>query len=147
MGEEDTPTVPIGAQDGSHLYLMIIPGCLPVGETAPVPLVLGGAPAGLSGYHLEVKLSDSAIVAIEGVEFPNFGMDHESFEADSALRLAAVDLHRLVEAGAENIKLATLRVRGLATGESSVELRVLQMDDDTGNALSPQVSPQRLSAC
>ncbi len=148
MGGEDSPAVPIGAQDGSQIALTLtLPGCLPVGGTAPVPLVLSGAPAGLSGYYLEVRLSDAAIAKIESAQFPDFGMDSESFEADSALRLAAVDLHRLVEAGAENPQMATLNIRGLAPGESSIELRVLQMDDDAGNALSPRVSPQRLSAC
>jgi hypothetical protein len=115
--------------------------------TFPVHIVLDHAPAGLSGFVMEVSIDNPAIASIVGVDFPASFLTSQTPPADSHWRLVAVDLQRLIERGATQATLATLRVQGQAVGTTKVHLQVVKMDDDDGNPMQPQVMPGSVTVC
>lgn len=122
------PTV--GVQDSS----------IAVGDTVSVPVTLSDSPSGLSGYFVEISVSDSDIAQLSGVEFPDFGMTSNVETSEYSMKIAAVDLFNLIENGDENSILATVNIVGMARGTSSVTVSVLKMDDDEGNRIVTQTT-------
>ena len=92
-----------------------------VGETVSIPVVLDSAPGGISGYGITVSLSNPSVATITAVAFP----DWASLKSASALPsgqvvLKSVDLSQQVPVGGTGVLLATLTVKGTATGSTSV---------------------------
>ena len=131
------------AADASPSTIDVDDACIMwLGFTATVSITLDQAPAGLSGYTMTVSLSNTAIAEITDVEFPNWAplTDHSALPADS-FWMRAVDLNEEIEAGATNIDLGTLTIRGDAEGTCAITVAVSRMDDDSGNPLNPSVRP------
>lgn len=103
--------------------------------TVSIPIVLSEAPNGVSGFDLDVTLSDPAVASISDVQFPDFGLAEHELLSGSRARLRAVDSEDMLESGATNAVLATLQVRGLAQGTTEVTVRVLRLDDDSGSPM------------
>lgn len=92
-----------------------------VGETASIPIVLDSASDGISGYRITVSLSDPSVASITAVAFP----DWASLKSASGLPagrviLQGVDLSQQVPVGGTGVLLATLTVKGTATGSTSI---------------------------
>lgn len=114
------------------------------GEAASTSVVLSRAPRGLSGYDVVVAVPDGDVAAIDGVEYGDqfaLANDPEWDEDNASVHLSAVDLDQRVQAGATDVTLATLRLRGEAAGESRLTVRVVRMDDDQGEAVAPATDP------
>ena len=111
-----------------------------IGSSASVNLVFDAAPAGLSGYSCNVNLSDPTVATITGVSFPAWAAlkDNTTFPSGSCY-LKAADLNEQVQAGATSIPLATLTIRGLKAGSTTVNVTVLRMNDDNDAKLAPTV--------
>ena len=103
-----------------------------------VLVTLSESPGGLSGYFVEISVSDSDIAQLSSVEFPDFGMTHNVETSEYSMKIAAVDFFNLIENGDENSTLATVSIVGMARGTSSVTVSVLKMDDDEGNHIVTQ---------
>ena len=117
------PTWPtVGVQDSS----------IAVGDTVSVPVTLSDSPSGLSGYFVEITISDSNIAQLSGVEFPDFGMTRNVETSDYSMKIAAVDLFNLIRNGDEDSTLAIVNIVGMARGTSLVTVSVLKMDDEEG---------------
>lgn len=112
-----------------------------------VPIVLDNAPTGLSGFVMDVSIDNPAIASIVGVDFPASFLTSQTPPTDSRWRLVAVDLQRLIERGATQATLATLRVQGHDAGTTKVHLQVVKMDDDDGNPMQPRVMPGTVTVC
>ena len=69
------------------------------GESVTIRVVLNVAPSGLSGYQIEVSLEDPSVALISGIQAPDLGLSSSSVQSRSSVRIAAVDLERLVESG------------------------------------------------
>jgi len=112
-----------------------------IGGMASLNLTLDSAPAGLSGYDINITLDDASIANINGVSFPAWATlkDNSSVPA-SFIHLTAVDLNDAVQSGATNVPLATIRFQGLKQGTTPVKIAVNAMDDDAGNMVSPGVT-------
>lgn len=107
-------------------------------DTVSIPIVLSEAPTGVSGFDLDVTLSDPAVARISDIQFPGFGISEHEMLSSARARLRAVDSEDAVESGARNVVLATVGLQGLAQGTTSVTVRILRLDDDRGNAIQPE---------
>ncbi|HIH03028.1 MAG TPA: PKD domain-containing protein [Methanoregulaceae archaeon] len=92
-----------------------------VGGTVSVPIVLSSASGGISGYRITVSLSDPSVGTITAVAFPDWaGLKSSSALPAGQVVLQAVDMSQQVPIGAMNVILATLTVKGTATGSSGI---------------------------
>ena len=110
-----------------------------IGEIVSVPLILTQAPDGLAGFLMEFSLSDVSVGSIVSVEFPEYGLTYEAVTDGSQVRFAAADLFQLFEAGATDSTLAFVNIQGMSEGSTMLQLGVVQMDDDNGDPITPQV--------
>ncbi|MCH7745180.1 MAG: hypothetical protein IIC84_03810 [Chloroflexi bacterium] len=110
-----------------------------VGEIVSVPLVLTQAPDGLAGFLMEFSLADASVGSIVSIEFPEYGLTYDAVTGGSQVRFAAADLFQLFEAGATDFTLAIVNIEGMSEGSTAIQLGVVQMDDDNGDPITPQV--------
>ena len=117
-----------------------------LGSTTTVSITLDEVPDGLSGYTITVSLSDPDIAEIAAVAFPAWASmnDNSDLPADS-FWMKAADLNHQVEAGATEIDLGTLTIRGDANGECEINVTVDRLDDDSGYAIAASVNPGTLT--
>lgn len=114
-----------------------------VGETVSVPIVLDSAPGGLSGYRITVGLSDPSVATITSVAFPGWAsLKSSSAVPSGSIVLQSVDLSQQVPAGGASVLLATLTVKGTATGSTTIVITPdssMGVQDRNGNpyAVSP----------
>ncbi len=108
------------------------------GELRTYTIVLSEAPQGLAGYDVWVTLGTGSVADITAVTYPAWAQNIYSptVPADS-IRIRGYDGGQAVTAGATNVVLATITVRGSTTGSTSIELSGLQMDADGGDVMSP----------
>ncbi|ESP86952.1 hypothetical protein [Candidatus Halobonum tyrrellensis] len=126
--QSDAPTVRVGgatvAPDG----------------TVTVGVVLTDAPDGLSGYYLDLSVSDPETAHIDSAGYPDaFGLTTDPAIADdgASVTLEAADVEGAVEPRASNVTLATVELAGVAPGETELVVEPRQFDADDGSALDP----------
>ncbi|MEN6516976.1 MAG: hypothetical protein ABFC38_02150 [Methanospirillum sp.] len=91
------------------------------GETASIPIVLDSASGGISGYRITVSISDPSVATIMAVAFPDWaGLKSASALPSGQVVLQAVDLSQQVPVGGTGVLLATLTVKGTATGSTGI---------------------------
>lgn len=118
-----------------------------VGEVVAVPIMFNHATRGLSGYIMDISLTAPEAARLASVEFPELGLTRKVSATGSMLRLAAVDLERLVEVGVASSTLATLSIEGLAEGTTEIRVQILKMDDDDGNPIHPGIATGEAIVC
>ncbi|WP_220681857.1 hypothetical protein [Methanofollis formosanus] len=108
-------------------------------STTEYAVVLNTAPEGLSGYNLTVSLDDPAVAEIVGVSFPTWNAlsSTGALPADT-LWITGVDLNDEVAAGAADVTLCTLTIRGTATGTTGITLVPTKVDTDFGGRYAPE---------
>lgn len=111
-----------------------------VGDEVAADISTRGAIGGLSGYDLNVSITDEAVAEIVDVVFPNFGLTSISELPSSTVRIMAVDLNDIVPPRTEEALLATLKLRGIVAGTSKIHIIVHAMDDDKGAPVEPHFS-------
>ncbi|MFQ5874597.1 MAG: PKD domain-containing protein, partial [Dehalococcoidia bacterium] len=109
------------------------------GDIYSLPIILSEAPAGVAGYTLDITLSDGSVAQIIGVDFTNEFSLSQNGVSGSQVRFSASDVEDRVRSGATDITLAILNVEGLVEGSTDVRPEVIEMDDDDGNPIGPQV--------
>ncbi|NTW92684.1 MAG: hypothetical protein HGA40_04505, partial [Methanoregulaceae archaeon] len=67
-------------------------------------------------------------------------LNNTTLKADRSVRISGVDLSRQVNQGMTAVPLATLKVRGISDGSSSISLESVHMDAEGGAALYPVLS-------
>jgi PKD repeat protein len=112
------------------------------GTTCDFQLSISSLPEGLSGYDLAVTLSNPSIAEITGVQYPGWaGMNNTTpLPQTDSLRLSGVDLGRNIQAGAEDVLLATITVRADSMGTSAIAISNVNMDADGGSIITPDIS-------
>ena len=94
-----------------------------VGEAVSIPIVLDSAPGGLSGYRVSVSLTNPSVATIASVAFPEWAsLKSVSQLPGSQVTMQSVDLSQMVPLGGTRITLATLTVRGTATGTTGITI-------------------------
>lgn len=117
------------------------------GNTGTLPINLSGAGTGLSGYNLSIELSNPGTAEIAAVTFPSWaGMPVNGTMPAANTWIQAVDLRNEVEPGDSSIPLATLTIRALASGEATLTVIPVIIDDDQGGryTLEPLRIPVRI---
>ena len=101
----------------------------------------------MAGYIIEVEAENPDVAGIEHVAFPDFGLARVLPSAGPELRLAAADLLRTIEPGAENATLASLVVSGAQFGTTEIAIVVELMSDDDGEPATPSTLGATLTVC
>ncbi len=92
-----------------------------VGETVSIPIVLDSAAGGISGYRITVSLSNPSVATITAVAFPDWAaLKSASALPSGQVVLQSVDLSGQVPVGGTGVLLATLTVKGTATGSTGI---------------------------
>lgn len=127
----------MGAGPASASSLIMTPSeevSLKAGESVEVSLGVDELPEGLSGYILTVAIEDPAVAEITAVSFPEWvSIKSNSALPASSVQITAAELNRRVEAGASNVPLATLTLKGLEGGSARIAVTVGRMEDDVEN--------------
>lgn len=113
------------------------------GASVNVSIVADYFPDGLSGYIMNASVSNPSVAEITGVSFPSWaGLSAHSGIPATEVSLRTSDLSLGVSAGARNVTLVSLTVRGKAAGSTLLTVSVRQMDPDgPGAPITPTVVP------
>ena len=127
------------AQDG--LTVQATDASVDPGETATVRVILTSAPEGLAGYELILSVDGEAATVVGANYTETFGLTTEpAVSADGrTIRLEAADVGGNVEAGATDVTLATVELRGESAGRADLEVRPVQFDADGGARMNVSV--------
>jgi hypothetical protein len=127
------------AQDG--LTVQATDASVDPGGTATVRVILTSAPEGLAGYELILSVDGEAATVVGANYTETFGLTTEpAVSADGrTIRLEAADVGGNVEAGATDVALATVELRGESAGRADLEVRPVQFDADGGARMNVSV--------
>jgi len=113
-----------------------------IGETDTVDIVLDSAPTGLAGYSINLTIENSSVATIDSVSFPAWAsITSLTPLPSSSVKLTTFDGSDAVKDGATNILFATVSIKGLAEGETSVTLAVNLISDDDDLDIFPTLVP------
>ena len=135
-----------GAAAGAQTTPTVEPGdaTIAAGETATVAVTLSAAPDGLAGFNLTVEATGETARVVGASVAADYGITTERVE-DGRATLEGVDINENVRAGATDVRLGTVTVRGERAGETDLSASVRRMDDDDGDPVSPETEPAALA--
>jgi parallel beta-helix repeat protein len=117
-----------------------------LGGTRTVNIMLSEAADGLAGYNITITLADGTKAEIIGASFPGWASVHQQGEVPGDLIwLKGLDLNKQVEAGAMEVVLATITIRGDEIGTTAITAKANMMDDDDGTTIDPAAAESSLS--
>ncbi|MCH8061904.1 MAG: ThuA domain-containing protein, partial [Chloroflexi bacterium] len=105
---------------------------------ATVDVVLTSAPEGIAGFDINVGMSNASVEIVGAVLAPEFE-DLTTNTSATVSRIIGVDFNQAFNPGDTNILLATLTVQGIAVGSADFVISVNKIDDDNGDAMTPQL--------
>jgi PKD repeat protein len=101
-----------------------------------INITVSSLPEGLAGYDLTVDIDDPAIAEIVDVRYPDWvTITENSTLPGSSIYIKVVDCNSIVQGGAEDVVLATIRVAGKELGTTNVILGINRLDDDNGEEI------------
>jgi hypothetical protein len=114
--------------------------------TANISLMLDEAPSGLAGYDLVIRSSNPGVAEITEVGYPSWAsLSNITRNPDGSIRIVGVDLNGKVENGGTGITLATVSLRGVSAGTSSMLIEPVNIDADSGDQIAPVLSAGQVS--
>jgi len=124
----------------------IKPVTLSPGENGTMDIILDSAPAGISGFQMNVQSDNPSVGKVTGASFPSWASLSEALPGDGgSYALRAIDLNSGVEGGASQVTLATLSVQAVASGACQIVIQNLQIDDDAGNTVQAETKSGTLT--
>jgi PKD repeat protein len=106
------------------------------GQTTEIVISVDSLPSGLAGYNLTVDIDDPVVAEIVDIEYPEWAnLTENSSLPGTSLYLKVLDGNSQIQAGASDVVLATLTVRGKQTGNTSFTLGISRLDDDNGDEI------------
>ena len=109
-----------------------------IGDKTPVTITLDTASAGVSGYDINITLTNPSVASITAVTYPSWAILNESSALPaSSVRLRMVDLYKQIQPGATNVPFGSVTIRGDATGSTDVVITIKEITSDGGVSLSP----------
>jgi PKD repeat protein len=125
---EDVPTLTVESTE------------IDLGEIASVDVVLSDAPDGVAGFSVKLVSSNANVARIVSVTAPGLTIIEEIIQANGAsVILGGLDAASSIQGGAENITLFTVEVEGVTEGVAALEFESLEIDDDSGFEVIPNV--------
>ena len=111
------------------------------GGTSTTAVYIDSLPAGLSGYNITFAVGDSGVADIYSITVPVWAsVSSVGSTPASSVVVQVADLGGAISSGATSVKLCDITVRGVAVGNTNLTATVNQMDDDSGNAVSPSAN-------
>jgi outer membrane protein assembly factor BamB len=104
--------------------------------TTEIVITVDYLPEGLAGYNLTLDIDDPTVAEIVAIEYPGWAnLTENSSLPGTSIYLKVLDGNSQIEAGATNVVLATLTVKGKETGNTSFILGVDRLDNDNGDEI------------
>ena len=130
--------VPREVSGGPELRIVPLQANLTVGATGTYQVMLTSVPEGLAGFNLSVTLAEPAVGEIVSMALPGWATLNRSspLPADTVW-IEAVDLGKSVQAGAANVMLCEVTIRGDQSGISAIQVQPIQIDADGGGIIAP----------
>lgn len=118
-----------------------------VDEETTVNVTVSEVPDGLSGFNVTLQVADPDVGSVVDASINDeMGLEEVAIVDDGAgVRLKAVDIDDVVQSGDGPVTLATVTLRGDATGSSALTIDVDQVDDDDGNRIGPALGDASLT--
>jgi subtilase family serine protease len=127
--ETDSNTLPV-------LSFMPADATVIDGQTSEIVISVDSLPAGLAGYNLTVDVGDRNVSTIVNITYPEWvSMSENSTLSSGSIYLKALDENETIQAGATDVVLATLTVKGKQLGNTSFTLGINRLDDDNGDEI------------
>jgi PKD repeat protein len=106
------------------------------GQTTEIVISVDSLPAGLSGYNFTVDIGDRNVSNIVNITYPEWvTMSENSTLPRGSIYLKALDGNETIQAGATDVELATLTVKGKNPGLTNFTLAIDRLDDDDGEPI------------
>jgi PKD repeat protein len=106
------------------------------GQTTEIVISVDSLPAGLAGYNLTVDIGDRNVSTIVNITYPEWvSVSENSTLPRGSIYLKALDGNDTIQAGATDVVLATLTVKGRNPGITNVTLGIDRLDDDNGDEI------------
>lgn len=110
-------------------------------DTTDITITLDSAPNGLSGTAFRIQVLNGTVGEIYSVSLPAWaGLSLVESTPSQLVNVTEVDTGSSVQAGATNIVLAIVTVKGFVYGSSQLGVNITSMDDDVGGVLNPSVT-------
>jgi hypothetical protein len=110
------------------------------GSSVTYDIRINDLPAGLSGYSMNVKLTNPAVAQITRVSYPDWStVGKTSPIPANNVTISTVDLMKQVEDGAVDVTLATITVTSIKEGTTNFRFQNVTMDDDHGGSYNPDL--------
>lgn len=110
------------------------------GNSACFDLVLDEAPGGLSGYILNLSVSDPSVAMITDVSYSAWAdLEYPVELPAGSCELGALDLDEELSPGTKNVTLAIVTITGNRQGSADIIMKISAMDDHSGQEISPLV--------
>jgi PKD repeat protein len=110
------------------------------GSIIEYALMLNTAPEGLAGYTLNVDAGAEGVAEIVNVSYPDWAMPtNTSTLPDTTVEIKAGDMMDNITAGATNVSLANITVRGVMEGQTNLSVEVVRMTADGGGPIMPEM--------
>ena len=107
------------------------------GETGETPLYASALPGGVSGAKVTLAVTEPDVATITGVDFEDaLGLTEASISSDgSRATLRFADTEKAVQVTGNRVEIASLTMRGDATGTTDIDVSVERMDDESGDPI------------
>jgi PKD repeat protein len=106
-----------------------------------IDITVNSLPDGLSGYNFTVSIADPGVAEIVGISYPSWAnLTENSSLPRSSVYLKTLDGNSQLEAGAEDVVLATITVYGKEMGSTNLTLDIHRLDDDTGSEIEAELA-------
>jgi hypothetical protein len=103
-------------------------------------------PSGLSGYEMQVKLTNPAAGQITRVSFPSWAKLAKTSPLPSDnVSVSAVDLTKEIGDGASGVGLVSITVTATGAGTSNVKIQGLSIEDDHNGAINADLVTAKLT--
>ncbi len=103
-----------------------------------IPVQIARAADGVSGYDVTVSF-DPGVIAIQNVVFPPQGIPSFTILSPNQVSVSFVDLFNQIDGGSTFENLFIIEVTSFASGVSTIDIDIHQMDDNLGSIMKPKV--------
>jgi len=116
------------------------------GSSVTYTFRISGLEAGLSGYRMQVRVTNPNAGEITAVSFPDWATGPKATHLPSDnVTVSATDLAQKVEDGASGVTLVSVTVTATGTGTGNIKIQNLSMQDDHSGTFSPDLATAKLT--
>ena len=103
-----------------------------------VYLTADSFPNGLAGYSGTLTVADPTKAEIQSVTHPSWALIHTTGAVPAgSVTISGLDTGSAVQSGATGTVIATVRLRAIGSGATTLGVAFASMDDDVGGAIAP----------